>query len=48
MVQTILLTKQNRDAGVENKHMDTKGGKRELMDWEIGVDICTLLTLYIK
>ena len=40
---------RNRDSDVENKHMDTKGGKwwRAAggggMNWEIGVDIYTLI-----
>ena len=34
------------DTDVENKCTDTKGGRGGGMDWEIGIDICTLL--YIK
>ena len=37
---------RNRDTDVENKHMDTKGGKWGCgggggMNWEIGIDIYT-------
>ena len=39
----------NRDTDVENKHMDTKRGKGEnRMNWEIGIDICTLLILCFR
>ena len=38
---------RNRDTDVENKHMDTKGGKRSGggggMNWEAGIDIYTLI-----
>ena len=33
---------------VDNKHMDTKGGRRGGMNWEIGIDINTLLILCVK
>ena len=33
---------------VANKHMDTKGGRRGGMNWEIGIDINTLLILCVK
>ena len=33
---------------LENKCMDTKRGKEGGMNWEIGIDIYTLLILYIK
>ena len=40
---------RNRDTDVENKRVDTKGGKGVGgMKWEIGTDIYTLLILYIK
>ena len=39
-----------RDTDVENKRMDTKGGKRVVgggggMNWEIGIDIHTLICI---
>ena len=41
--------KQNRDTDVENKRMDTKGGKQgwggDGMNWEIGTDIYTLICI---
>ena len=49
MVQKNRLQSRNRDTHVENKCMDTKGG--ELggggggMNWEIGVDIYTLICI---
>ena len=48
MVQMILFEKQNRDTEVENKCMDTKGGKGDRINWEIGIDIYILLLLNIK
>ena len=42
------LQSRNRDTGIENKHMDTKGARRVWMNWEIGIDIYTLLILCIK
>ena len=42
---------RNRYTDVENKHMDTKGGKRRVgsvwggMNWEIGIDMYTLLCI---
>ena len=45
------LQGRNRDTDVENKHMDTKGGKRRGggggggMNWEIGIDIYTLICI---
>ena len=38
---------RNRDIDVENKCMDTKGGKRGVggMNWEIGIDIYTLICI---
>ena len=32
-------------ADIEDKHMDTKEGKWGGMNWEIGVDIYTLLSI---
>ena len=40
---------RNRDTDVENKRMDTKGGKPQgsggggVMNWEIGIDMYTLM-----
>ena len=39
---------RNGDTDVENKRMDTKGGKWEGgggMNWEIGIDIYTLICI---
>ena len=36
---------RNRDADVENKGMDTEGGKWRGMNWEIGIDIYTLICI---
>ena len=41
------FARQNRDTDVENKCMDTNGGKQSRecgdgMNWEIGIDIYTL------
>ena len=33
---------------VENRHIDTKGNGDDRMNWEIGIDTYTLLTLCIK
>ena len=42
-----LICKAEIETGVEKTYMDTKvmAGK---MNWEVGIDIYTLLTLYIK
>ena len=45
MVSLILLNR-NRDTDIENKRMDTKWATG--VNWEIGIDIYTLLTLCIK
>ena len=45
MVSLILLNR-NRDTDIENKRMDTKSSAG--VNWEIGIDIYTLLTLCIK
>ena len=38
-----------RDTDIENKCMVTKWGMEEGgMNWEIGIDICTLLILWVK
>ena len=43
------LQGRNRDTDVENKCMDTKGGKWQggvgVMNWEIGIDIYTLICI---
>ena len=45
----IYLQSRNRDRDVENKCMNVKGGKGECgMNWEIEIDIYTLLILCIK
>ena len=41
---------RNRDTDVENKHMDTKGGKwwgygGGVMKWEMGIDIYKLICI---
>ena len=37
------LQSRNRDTGIENKFMDTKGERESGVNWEIGIDIYTLL-----
>ena len=39
------LQSRNRDTQVGNKCMDTKGEEGGGMDWEIGIDIYTLLCI---
>ena len=43
------LQGRNRDTDVENKRMDTNGGKwqggRGVMNWEIGIDMYTLICI---
>ena len=44
------LQGRNRDTNVENKCMDTKGGKwwgggGGVMNWEIGIDMYTLMCI---
>ena len=45
------LQGRNRDTDVENKRMDTKGGKPGrgggggVMNWEIGIDMYTLMCI---
>ena len=38
------MQSRNRNA-VENKNMDTKGGRGSWMNWEIGTDTYTLLCI---
>ena len=47
------LQGRNRDTDVENKRTDTKGGKRRGgggggMNWEIGIDMHTLICIKWK
>ena len=42
------LQSRNTDTVVENKLTDTKGGRVGGMNWEIGIDIYTLLIPCIK
>ena len=46
MVRRHLLQNRNRVTGVENKAIVIKEEKKEGINWEIGIDIYTLL--YIK
>ena len=39
------LQDRNRDTDVENKRMDTKGGKWGWWWWEIGIDMYTLICI---
>ena len=39
------LQGRNRDPDVENKCMDTKGGRGGGMNWETGIDIYTLICI---
>ena len=41
----IYLQSRNRDTDVENKRMDTKGGREGGMKWEIGINIYSLLCI---
>lgn len=42
------LQSKGRDTGVENKHRGTKGEGGDGMDWEIEIDVCIILILWIK
>ena len=42
------LQSRNRDTDIENKCRDTKRGKGCGMNWEIGIDMYTLLILCVK
>ena len=46
--RSMYLQSRNRDTDVENKYMDTKEGRRGGMNWEIGIDLNTLLALCMK
>ena len=37
------MQSRNRDTDVENKSMDAKGGRGDETDWEVRIDIHTLL-----
>ena len=39
------MQRRNRVTDVENKLIDTKEGRGDGMNWEIGIDICTLLCI---
>ena len=42
------LQGRNRDPDAENKYMDTKGERGGGRNWEVGIDVYTLLTLWMK
>ena len=44
----MILTAKQRDTDIENKTMDTRGNVGGGMNWEIGVDMYTVLILCIK
>lgn len=44
----LCLQSRKRDTDVENKCMDTKGGRQWGRIWEIGMDTYTLLILFMK
>ena len=39
---------RNRDTGIEDKCMDTKGEREGKKNWKVGIDTCTLSMLSIK
>ena len=39
------LQNRNRDTDIVNKRMDTKGGSGGGMNWEIGIDIYTVICI---
>ena len=43
-----IICKTYKETQVERTNMDTKWEMRDEMDWEIGVDIYTLLILCVK
>ena len=45
MVSVTLFASRNRDTDLENKCMETKRGGGDGMNWEIGIDIYTILIL---
>ena len=42
------MKNRNRDAGIENKCLDTKGIRGGGRNWEVEIDTCTLFILCIK
>ena len=42
------MYRRNRDMDIENSYMDIKGEKGGGKNWEIGIDIHTLLILCLK
>ena len=44
----ILFTKQEQGHRRREQMYGHQGGREGGMNWEIGIDICTLLILYIK
>ena len=48
MYRQSYLQSRSKDKDVENKPMDTKKEEEGGINWEIGVDIYTLLILYVK
>ena len=46
LIQISYLQSRYRDTDIENKYMDIKGEREDGMNWEIGIDGYTLLTLY--
>ena len=48
LIQISYLQSRNRDTAIENKCMDIKGEREAGMNWEIGIDRYTLLTLCIN
>ena len=43
-----LFTKRDRDTGIENRRMDTKGGSGGGVNWEVGIGTHTLLILWVE
>ena len=43
-----LIFKAERETDIENNHMIPRGKEGDGMNWEIGIDIYTLLLLCIK
>ena len=43
-----LIYKAETETQTQRTNIDTKAGRGSWMNWEIGVDIYTLLTLYIR
>ena len=45
MIQMSLFAKQKYSRDIENKCMDTEVGKGSGINWEVGIDIYTLLCI---